>query len=102
MFNCLWQAAFGEGLKLVGSHPVLGAWDIAAAPDMTWTDGHVWVADLAIPEDTDLEFKLVHLTYGGASWEQSNNRYAEQPLSIPFSWASSRGHHLVAFSMQSC
>ncbi|KAK9916405.1 hypothetical protein WJX75_002219 [Coccomyxa subellipsoidea] len=68
------QAAFGEGLKVVGSHPVLGSWDLGEAPDMTWTDGHVWVSDLGVPEGADFEFKIVHLTYGGASWEPSSNR----------------------------
>ncbi|BDA40415.1 probable glucoamylase at N-terminal half [Coccomyxa sp. Obi] len=68
------QAAFGEGLKVVGSHPVLGAWDLGAAPDMAWTDGHVWVSDLDVPDGADFEFKIVHLTYGGVSWEPSCNR----------------------------
>lgn len=59
---------------MVGSHPVLGEWDVAAAPDMTWTDGHMWVSDLDVPDGADFEFKIVHLTYGGASWEPSANR----------------------------
>lgn len=61
---------------MVGSHPVLGSWDLGEAPDMTWTDGHVWVSDLGVPEGADFEFKIVHLTYGGASWEPSSNRCA--------------------------
>lgn len=60
----------------MGSHPVLGAWDLGAAPDMAWTDGHVWVSDVDVPDGADFEFKIVHLTYGGVSWEPSCNRCA--------------------------
>ncbi len=61
---------------MVGSHPILGAWDLGTAPDMAWTDGHVWVSDLVVPDGADFEFKIVHLTYGGVSWEPSCNRCA--------------------------
>ena len=30
------QAGFGDSLKLVGSLPETGAWDVAAAPEMSW------------------------------------------------------------------
>ena len=30
------QAAFGDKLKLVGSHEATGSWDLDDAPDMTW------------------------------------------------------------------
>ncbi len=30
------QAAFGEKLKLVGSHEATGSWDLDDAPDMQW------------------------------------------------------------------
>ena len=68
------QAAFGEGLKVVGSHPALGEWDVAAAPDMQWTPGHKWVANVTVPAQSEFEFKIVHLTYGGVAWEPSGNR----------------------------
>jgi hypothetical protein len=30
------QAGFGDSLKLVGSLPETGEWDVAAAPEMRW------------------------------------------------------------------
>ena len=30
------QAGFGDSLKLVGSLPETGKWDVAAAPEMSW------------------------------------------------------------------
>ncbi len=59
---------------MVGSHPALGEWDVAAAPDMQWTPGHRWVANVAVPAQSDFEFKIVHLTHGGVAWEPSGNR----------------------------
>ena len=70
------QAAFGESLKVVGSSQDLGAWDIAAAPNMSWTDGHVWALDLELPEGADFEYKIVHVHYNGTSWEGCQNRQA--------------------------
>lgn len=68
------QAAFGEELKVVGSLPVLGSWDLDSAPSMKWNDGHIWEADFEVPEGTEFEYKLVHVGFG-ANWEPSENRY---------------------------
>ena len=69
-----WQAAYGEGLRVVGNLDDLGAWDVAAAPAMHWTEGHVWVADLRLPAAMQAEFKLVHSHYNGTTWEPSTDR----------------------------
>lgn len=63
------QAAFGEGLKVVGSSGAIGAWEISAAPDMRWTDGNVWALDLNLPQQAGFEYKLVHVHCNGTSWE---------------------------------
>ncbi len=70
------QAAFGESLKVVGSNEAVGAWDITSAPDMSWTDGNVWALDLDLPEQSDFEYKIVHVHYNGTSWESCQNRQA--------------------------
>ena len=70
------QAAFGESLKIVGSNSVVGAWDVAAAPGMCWTDGNVWALDLDLAEHADFEYKMVHVHYNGTSWESCHNRRA--------------------------
>lgn len=75
---------------------MLGEWDVAAAPDMQWTEGHLWVADLAVPEDTDLEFKLVHITYGGAAWEPSQNRHVSVVMGCPLCRPCRARFHIVA------
>lgn len=56
------QAQFGEKLKVVGSSQELGEWNVFEAPDMRWTDGHLWVADLQVPEvRLDLSLQRCHM-----------------------------------------
>lgn len=49
---------FGQVHALVGSHPALGNWDLGSAPQMTWSEGHVWYAELELPPATTVEFKV--------------------------------------------
>ena len=57
--NCLCcQAQWGEKLKVVGSCPVLGGWDVAAAPDLHWSDGHVWTQAVEVPVGAKIEYKV--------------------------------------------
>lgn len=54
------QVNYGESVKLVGSGSALGDWDVSAAPEMRWTDGDVWVAELELPAEEDVHFKVGH------------------------------------------
>ncbi|KAJ9524415.1 hypothetical protein QJQ45_019407, partial [Haematococcus lacustris] len=81
--------------RLVGDSPALGSWSPEAAPGLTWTDGDVWCADLALPPGP-YEFKAVAYNTGTkrAIWEtQPNNRFIEVPstpgeLLVPCTWGS--------------
>eukprot|EP00891_Asterochloris_glomerata_P003931 jgi/Astpho2/3931/Aster-x1187 len=68
------QAQWGEKLKVVGSCPALGGWDVAAAPDLHWTDGHVWTQAVEVPAGAKIEYKVVHLHHSGVNWEPTPNR----------------------------
>lgn len=52
------ELPFGQSLKLVGSHPALGAWDETRGLSMTWGDGHVWTGEVPLPIGTAVEFKV--------------------------------------------
>lgn len=52
------ELPFGQSLKLVGSHPALGAWDETRGLPMTWGDGHVWTGEVPLPIGTAVEFKV--------------------------------------------
>jgi hypothetical protein len=49
--------AFGQYLKVVGSHPSLGSWVADSAPAMTWREGHQWFLDVELPSEA-FEFKV--------------------------------------------
>lgn len=67
---------FGEHLRLVGSCPELGEWDVNSAPQFRWTTGDVWQLDVDVAPDMEpTEFKLVHvLETGECIWEYTKNR----------------------------
>ena len=43
---------------MVGSCPALGAWDVATAPDLHWTDGDVWTQAVEVPAGAQIEYKV--------------------------------------------
>lgn len=43
------EVKYGESLKLVGAAQELGRWHPDQAPDMRWSEGHVWMAEVALP-----------------------------------------------------
>ena len=47
-FQLPYRCKFGQQLCLVGDSKELGAWDVAEAVPMTWTDGDVWVVDMQL------------------------------------------------------
>ena len=75
MLSCA-QTQFGEHLKLAGSCGELGSWDLDKAQPMQWTDGDYWVADLCLPAQEPINFKLVHVATNGQHWEPGNNKSA--------------------------
>ncbi|KAL4451967.1 hypothetical protein ABPG75_007629 [Micractinium tetrahymenae] len=70
------ELPFGQSLKLVGSHPALGAWDETRGLPMTWGDGHVWTGEVPLPIGTAVEFKAVKVVGGPdaySEWEGGSN-----------------------------
>lgn len=48
-FALQFRTDFGQTVRIVGSIPMLGNWSAARAPQMTWTEGDIWVLDLPVP-----------------------------------------------------
>lgn len=79
-FSVPFEVAFGQSLRLVGSDEAMGGWEIDSAVDMTWSEGHVWTADVALPVGATAEFKLVLSIPGEAPvWEHTANRTITVP-----------------------
>ena len=45
-------------MKLAGSSPELGEWDLDRAPELSWSDGNVWRGDVELPAGSDVHFKV--------------------------------------------
>ncbi|EFJ42505.1 hypothetical protein VOLCADRAFT_119374, partial [Volvox carteri f. nagariensis] len=58
--------AFGQTLRVVGSLRELGCWNPRQAPMMNWCEGHQWVLECVLPQQS-FEFKDVR-------WEGGSNR----------------------------
>ena len=54
------ELQFGEQLKAVGGDAELGAWYLASAPFLSWTDGHNWIHHTSLPAG-DHKFKVKSL-----------------------------------------
>ena len=83
MLSCA-QAQFGEHLKLAGSCGELGGWDLDKAKSMQWTDGDYWVADLCLPAQEPINFKLVHVATNGQHWEPGDSKSALALCQYPY------------------
>lgn len=58
MFSGPVQLNYGEFHKIVGGHPSLGDWSLEAAPQMSWSEGDTWSADVQIPAGQQIDFKV--------------------------------------------
>lgn len=70
------DAGMGNGIYFVSS---LVDWDVSRGIRGTWTEGDVWVFEIEIPANTDVEYKFVVSNYdeptsAGADWEGGSNR----------------------------
>ena len=54
---------------MVGTFKALGSWEAAAAPAMTWREGHRWELDVTLPS-TPFEFKVWGGCDSGKVWTQ--------------------------------
>ena len=55
------QVNYGESVKLVGSSPELGDWDVDRAPELSWTEGDVWTTSVELAPGSDVHFKVLGL-----------------------------------------
>ncbi|KAI0838266.1 carbohydrate-binding module family 20 protein [Hypoxylon sp. FL0890] len=83
-FNQAVVTTYGETIKIVGSVPALGTWDIGAAPALSaarYTDANpVWSVTLSFAPGQTFEYKFVRVAGDGAvAWESDPNRVFTVP-----------------------
>ncbi|KAK8685313.1 hypothetical protein V6N13_041316 [Hibiscus sabdariffa] len=72
------ECSFGEQFFLVGNLPMLGLWDPESALPLTWSEGHVWTAELDIPVGVPIQFKFFLKTCtGNLLWQPDPDRIFE-------------------------
>lgn len=69
---------FGEELRLTGSHPKFGTWDMSKSLTLNWGEGDVWTSDdIELPVDGVFIYKYAIVPAGQPetvlSWQQGNN-----------------------------
>ncbi|XP_076958212.1 uncharacterized protein LOC143633875 [Bidens hawaiensis] len=65
------ECSFGQNFLITGDHPILGSWDPNNAISLTWSDSHIWTADIDIPVGRCFKFKLV--------MQESDGKFVWQP-----------------------
>ncbi|KAI1212689.1 carbohydrate-binding module family 20 protein [Annulohypoxylon truncatum] len=85
-FNQAVATTYGETIKIVGSIPALGSWDVSSAPALSaarYTAANpLWSVTLSLPAGTAFEYKFVKVASGGAvAWESDPNRSYTVPAS---------------------
>lgn len=78
-----YKTNFGEQICLVGSGSPFGEWDVSRALSMTWSDGHVWKADLDVELEPEFELQYKYVIMGEdvgvVTWMSGDNI----PLRLP-------------------
>lgn len=95
-FALPYKTSPGEVVKLVGGDDAFGQWDAAKGCELTWSDGHVWVADVQLEAGKLYEFKGVIVNAGSKSekWESGGNRSLQVPpsaadvVTVACTWAN--------------
>jgi hypothetical protein len=68
-FTTKFKAEFGTFLKVVGGPEQLGAWEVADAPPLQWSDGDYWNITLLLPPGQH-EFKVRHMYVGSVLMQE--------------------------------
>jgi predicted carbohydrate-binding protein with CBM5 and CBM33 domain len=75
---------WGQSIKLVGSIPELGSWNLSAAPTLSSSEytstNPVWTHTIMLPVGTSFQYKFVRVEANGAvTWESDPNRLYTVP-----------------------
>ncbi|MCE9615645.1 MAG: 4-alpha-glucanotransferase [Lentisphaerae bacterium] len=82
-FSIHYETKWGDEVRLVGSSPELGEWNVHRAPPMVYTPGGNWVLSLPVTRKTATAFAYKYCILhagGGVEWEWGVNR--ESPARV--------------------
>jgi hypothetical protein len=56
-FSIVMKVGFGDSVRIIGAHPLMGAWDIDYGLSLKWGEGDCWSCEAMLPEGT-YDFKV--------------------------------------------
>lgn len=72
-FEVTVEAGYGREVFVVGSHPDVGNWNPLLGRKLFWTDGNRWTGQVAITENTALEYKYIIRTNYNTDFPKPEN-----------------------------
>ena len=74
-FSLQRKVEYGDRICVVGNTTTLGEWNVDSGRELSWNDGDVWTGEVELPEDEQIEFKLVTVRGSGhQEWDDGDNR----------------------------
>ncbi|GLC37067.1 hypothetical protein PLESTB_001395300 [Pleodorina starrii] len=102
---CLkYRTSYGQSVKIIGSHPKLGSWDVNQALVLQWTEGDRWVATVELPAGAVYEYKYVLVDHDSRvtlAWQGGGNSVLalgdqdEQGVEVQDNWGNNPGQAAV-------
>lgn len=91
-FNEIVKTSPGQTIKMVGSIPALGNWDVSSAPALSaaqyTSSNNLWTTTVTLAAGQTFEYKFVNVASSGtATWESDPNRSYTVPRSCATSVA---------------
>ncbi|GAX79511.1 hypothetical protein CEUSTIGMA_g6952.t1 [Chlamydomonas eustigma] len=98
-FSLKFKTSWGQGVKLIGSHPKLGSWTLAKALELTWSAGDFWTAKVQLPAGGVFEYKYVVIDFNtkeAVMWQDGANSVLaldlnEKDVAVVDNWGNTPG-----------
>ena len=78
-FSVVYVTREGQNLVLLGDDDRLGGWRTPECVRMSWTEGHLWTAEVELPCDATYFYKYAIEERGTLTWQQGSNRLLTVP-----------------------
>lgn len=103
-----YHAEWGQRLRVIGSHPSIGSWDVTKASELKWNEGDRWSTTVELTPGRIVEYKYVVLASDGdttSAWQLGNNsvlaiQAGEKTVEVFDNWTGQPGAAVVADGLQ--
>lgn len=100
-FKLMKECAFGQQFLIVGDNPVLGEWNPSGGVPLSWSEGHVWTADVYVPMGKAIKYKFILMDATEAiAWQPGPDRMikpwdTEKTITIFEDWSNPELQNIV-------